>query len=96
MTWTSLCQSEETTLNHLDIDDKGSLAKALQHAIKGKWSELFNKSLPFTEFTQRKGLQYQLSGEKPYSGWYGQWDEKGQLRNLRHFSEGMPDGPIFS
>ena len=96
MTWTSLCQSEDTPSNPLDIDDKGSLAKALQHAIKGKWSELFNKSLPFAEFTQKKGLQYPLSGENPYSGWYGQWDDKGQLRNLHHFSEGMSDGPVFS
>lgn len=32
----------------------------------------------------------------PYSGWYGQWDDNGKLRNLRYFSEGLLEGPIFS
>ena len=96
MLCSSLCQVQEVGYETFDIDDQGSLAQTLRHAIKGKWKELSNKSMPFDEFTQKRGLQHLLFEENPYSGWYGQWDGNGKLRNLRHFSEGMLDGPVFS
>jgi antitoxin component YwqK of YwqJK toxin-antitoxin module len=96
MLCSSLCHSEEAPFEAFDIDDRGSLAQALQYSAKGKWQELSNKSLPFDEFTQMRGLQYLLFEKTPYSGWYGQWDKNGKLRNLRHFSKGLLEGPIFS
>ena len=96
MLCSSLCQAEEVGYETFDIDDQGSLALTLRNAVKGKWQKLSNKSLPFDEFTQKRGLQYLLFEENPYSGWYGQWDENGKLRNLRHFSDGLLEGPVFS
>ena len=78
-----------------DMDDQGMLAKVLQHAVKGRWNEFRNKSLPFDEFRQRNGRQYLRSEEEPFSGWSGQWDDNETLRNLRHFSGGIPWGPIY-
>ena len=96
MLCSSLCQAEEVGYETFDIDDQGSLALTLRNAVKGKWQKLSNKSLPFDEFTQKRGLQYLLFEKNPYSGWYGQWDGNGKLRNLRHFSDGLLEGPVFS
>jgi antitoxin component YwqK of YwqJK toxin-antitoxin module len=96
MLYASLCQAEEVAYETFDIDDQGTLAQTLRYAIKGKWKILSNKSLPFDEFTQKGGLQHLLFKENPYSGWYGQWDDNGKLRNLRHFSNGILEGPVFS
>ncbi|MBN37404.1 MAG: hypothetical protein CMI29_02970 [Opitutae bacterium] len=79
-----------------DIDNRGALAQVLRDCIKGKWQLHSNKTFPFDEFKQKSGLQHLLYEEEPFTGWYGQWDDNGTLRNLRRFSNGKADGPILS
>ena len=79
-----------------DIDNRAALVQVLRNSVKGKWQTHSNKTLPFDEFKQRSGLQYLLYEKNAFSGWYGQWDDNGTLRNLRRFSNGKLDGGIFS
>ena len=79
-----------------DIDNRGALAQVLRDCIKGEWQLHSNKTFPFDEFKQKSGIQYLLFEEEPFTGWYGQWDDNGTLRNLRRFSNGKADGPILS
>ena len=79
-----------------DIDNRAALAQVLRNSVKGKWQLHVNKTLPFDEYKQRNGLQYLLFNEEAFSGWYGQWDDNGTLRNLRRFSNGKLHGSIFS
>ena len=79
-----------------DIDNRAALVQVLRNSVKGKWQTHSNKTLPFDEFKQQSGLQYLLYEKNAFSGWYGQWDDNGTLRNLRRFSNGKLDGSIFS
>jgi antitoxin component YwqK of YwqJK toxin-antitoxin module len=79
-----------------DIDNRAALVQVLRNSAKGKWQSHANKTLPFDEFKQKSGLQYLLYQEDAFSGWYGQWDDNGTLRNLRRFSNGKLDGAILS
>jgi len=81
---------------YFDIDNRAALVQVLRNSVKGKWQMHSNKTLPFDEFKQRSGLQYLLYEKNAFSGWYGQWDDNGTLRNLRRFSNGMLDGGVFS
>lgn len=81
---------------YIDFDDEAELAKVLSSAVIGEWHEFSNKSLPFGKFVQKIGLQYLRFDETPFSGWYAQIDANKKKRNLRHFTEGLPEGPIIS
>lgn len=89
-------QGQVVDSEDFDIDNRSALAQVLRNSVKGKWQMHVNKTLPFDEYKQRNGLQYLLFNEEAFSGWYGQWDENGTLRNLRRFSNGKLHGRIFS
>ena len=44
-----------------NFDDPIELSKIIDEAIVGKWDEFSNKSLPFDEFRQKNGVQYEKS-----------------------------------
>ena len=79
-----------------DFDDRLVLAKIVSGSVLGDWDQFTNKSLPFDEFRQKKGLQYLPDAEYPYTGYYVQLDRKKRIRSLRHFREGILDGPVVS
>ena len=79
-----------------DIDNRAALVQILRNSVKGKWHTHANKTLPFDEFKQQSGRQYLRYEKDAFSGWYGQWDDNGTLRNLRRFSEGKLEGSVFS
>ena len=79
-----------------DFDNPIELAKIMDQALIGEWDDFTNKSLPFNEFRQKKGLQYLRTSNYPYSGYYVQLDKTSKLRNLRHFIDGILDGPTVS
>lgn len=79
-----------------NFDDRSVVTKIISDALVGEWDEFSNKSLPFAEFRQKQGLQYERTGTQPYSGFYVQLDENKRIRNLRHFEEGVMDGPVVS
>ena len=81
--------SEELNPN---FDDPIELSKIIDEAIVGKWNEFSNKSLPFDEFRQKNGVQYEKSSSFPYSGYYVQLDEEERIRNLRTFHNGLLNG----
>ena len=79
-----------------NFDDRLELEKIISMSTTGEWSELTNKSLPFDEFRQKKGLQYLPDDKYPYTGYYVQLDKKKRIRNLRHFNDGILDGPVVN
>ena len=79
-----------------DFDDPIELSKIIDEAIVGKWNEFSNKSLPFDEFRQKNGVQYEKSSSFPYSGYYVQLDEEERIRNLRTFHNGLLNGITLS
>ena len=79
-----------------NFDDPIELSKIIDEAIVGKWNEFSNKSLPFDEFRQKNGVQYEKSSSFPYSGYYVQLDEEERIRNLRTFHNGLLNGITLS
>ena len=92
----AISSENEPAQEVFDIENQGAVAEVLRNSVKGKWTPLTNKSLPFHEFQQRLGLQYLIYEKTPYTGWYGQWDSNDTIRNLRYFSDGKLEGPVFS
>lgn len=85
--------SEEKSPN---FDNSIEIAEILNQALVGEWDDFSNKSLPFNEFRQKKGLQYHRTASDPYSGYYVQVDKNEKIRNLRYFINGILDGPTVS
>ncbi len=81
---------------YLDFNSAIEITKIRKQSVVGEWTEFTNKSLPFDEFRQKKGLQYLRSGDYPYTGYYVQVDGKDMIRSLRHFKDGLLEGPIAS
>lgn len=79
-----------------NFDNRLEIAKIIDEAVVGVWDEFDNKSLPFDEFRQKNGLQFERSSSYPYSGFYVQLDSKKRIRNLRTFSSGLLEGPSIS
>lgn len=79
-----------------NLDNRLEIAKIIDEAVVGVWDEFSNKSLPFEEFRQKKGLQYERSSNYPYSGFYVQLDKNKRIRNLRTFKDGYLEGPSIS
>ena len=92
----ALCCQLANGAQYPNFDDRSVVTKIVSDALVGEWDEFSNKSLPFAEFRQKQGLQYERVGTQPYSGFYVQLDENKRIRNLRHFEEGVMDGPVVS
>jgi antitoxin component YwqK of YwqJK toxin-antitoxin module len=92
----ALCSQWASGEQYPNFDDRSVVTKIISNALVGEWDEFNNKSLPFAEFRQKQGLQYERAGTQPYSGFYIQLDGNKRIRNLRHFQEGVMDGPVVS
>jgi len=86
----------EDKTSHPNFDNRLEVAEIVSDSVVGTWDEFTNKSLPFDEFKQKKGLQYTRTGEYPYTGYYVQLDERKRIRSLRHFIDGLLEGPVVS
>ena len=86
----------EYKTSHPDFDNRLEVAEIVSDSVVGRWDEFTNKSLPYDEFKQKKGLQYTRTGEYPYTGYYVQLDERKRIRSLRYFIDGLLDGPVVS
>ena len=92
----ALCSQWASGEQYPNFDDRSVVTKIISNALVGEWDEFNNKSLPFAEFRQKQGLQYERAGTQPYSGFYVQLDENKRIRILRHFQQGVMDGPVVS
>jgi len=81
-------ESDHSSVEMIDLDDKETLDKIIAEAINGK--KLRSRS------EKGENLKYLLDDQKPYTGWVKQIHKNGQIIMLGQFKDGKPDGYFIS
>lgn len=85
-------------LNNFTPDEKLEsqlINSMLSEAYRGEWHKMANKTIPYDGFKMRGGKIFLEKEEKPYTGWYAQYDESNEPRLLCSYQDGIRHGFIY-
>ena len=84
--FTFFLNGEDKTIDP-NFDNRLEVAEIVSDSVVGSWDEFTNKSLPFDEFKQKKGLQYISADGEERCAWHFSKEIKATINESNFISD---------